>query len=128
MRYDNMENTKIDVNDYIEYGLGDIYYGLISFISKYATANYNPLEILENGESNYTIAITTMKEALKELLDYFKTNDTVFLPSLNREVNIKYLNIKEQLALEEKCKEYLIAKLNEELNSNLKKQTSPKSK
>ena len=119
-----MGNIKIDVNDYTEYGLGDIYYGLISFISKYATANYNPLEILENGESKYAIAIVTMKETLKELLDYFKANDTVFLPSLNRKVNIRSLNIEEQLALEERCKEYLIARL----NSNLEEQVLPKSR
>lgn len=123
-----MSEIKIDVNDYIESGLGDIYYGLITFISKYVTSNYNPMELFRTGESKYAVAVTTMKGALKELLDYFKANDDVYLPSLNRKVKISTLNLEEQLALEERCKEYLIAKLNETLSNNLENQTSQKAK
>ena len=114
-----MSGNKIDVNDYIEYGLGDIYYGLITFISNYVTANYNSMETFETDNSKYAVAVATMKGALKELLDYFKANGDVYLPSLNRKVKISTLNIEEQLALEERCKDYLIAKLNEALNDNL---------
>ena len=121
-----MEDIRINVDDYIEYGLEDIYYGLITFISKYVTSNYNPMEIFENEESKYAIAVTTMKGALKELLDYFKANDDVYLPSLNRKVKISTLNLEEQLALEERCKEYLIIKANEVLNNNLENQVSHK--
>lgn len=121
-----MSEIKIDVNDYIESGLGDIYYGLITFISKYVTSNYNPMELFETGDSKYAVAVTTMKGALKELLDYFKVNDDVYLPSLNRKVKISTLNFEEQLALEERCKEYLIIKANEVLNNNLENQVSHK--
>ena len=119
-----MNNIKIDVNDYIECGLGDIYYGLISFISEYANANFNPMEVFENGNSKYAVSITTMKGALKELLDYMKENGEVYLPSLNRKAKISTLNIEEQLALEERCKEYLIAKVNEALSNDFESQTS----
>ena len=56
-----MENIKIDVNDYIEYGLGDIYYSLISFISKYVTTKYNLTEIFQDGDLKYAVAVATMK-------------------------------------------------------------------
>ena len=123
---DNIENVKINIDYYIEYGLGDIYYGLINFISKYVTDNYNTMEFFKNGESKYAVAIATMKSALKELLDCFKRNDEVYLPSLNRNVKISNLNVGEQLALEERCKEYLVTKLNETLGENLEAQTSHK--
>ena len=124
---DNVNKIKIDVNDYIDCGLGDIYYGLITFISNYVTTNYNPMEAFETGDSKYAVAVITMKGALKELLDYFKSNDDVYLPSLNRKVKISTLNIEEQLALEERCKDYLIAKLNMVLSNNLENQTPHKS-
>lgn len=123
-----MDNIKINVDEYSEYGLGDIYYGLISFISDYVTRNYNPMDILQNGNSQYALAVTTMKSDLKELLDYLKTVDEVYLPSLNRIVRISSLNIDEQTALEQRCKEYLILKLNNTLNAEKESNMSSKSK
>ena len=123
-----MENIKIDVEDYIQYGLGDIYYGLISFISNYVTQNYNPMETFQSDNSQYAFAVTIMKKSLKELLDYLKQTNEIYLPSLRRNINLKTLNIEEQLALEERCKEYLILKLNESLNKNLESHETQKSK
>ena len=40
-----MENIKLDADEYVACGLGDIYYGLISFIGRYAQQNYDPFEI-----------------------------------------------------------------------------------
>ena len=119
-----MNNVKIDVNDYSEYGLDDIYYGLLSFISQYVTANYNPLEVFENEKSTYAVAITTMKGALKELLDYFKSNDEIYLPSINKKVKISTLSITEKQAVEEVCKEYMVAKLNDALTNNFENKSS----
>ncbi len=107
-----MNKTKIDVNDYVEFGLGDIYYDLISFIGRYVNDNYDAVEMLRTDNYEYAIAVDTMKSALKELLDYFKTHDDIYLPALDRKIKISTLNVKEQAALEERCKEYLIAKLN----------------
>ena len=121
-----MNDVKIDVNDYIEYGLGDIYYGLISFISSYVTQNYNPMEVLENENSKYSIAVTTMKYALKELLDYLKNVDEIYLPSLNRKVRISSLNMEEQLALEGRCKEFLISTLKQKMPNDIEVKTSHK--
>ena len=124
----NMENIKIDVNDYIQYGLGDIYYGLISFISHYVTQNYNPIENFQSNNSQYALAVIIMKRNLKELLDYLKQTDEVYLPMLNRKIKLSTLTIDEQLALEERCKEYLILKLNEALNKNLESHETQKLK
>ncbi|MDO4963354.1 MAG: hypothetical protein Q4E75_04575 [bacterium] len=107
--------VKIRVEDYEEFGLGDIYYGLLSFISKYVNQNFDPLEVLmldDNQQSKYAIAINVMKESLKEILDYLKNNSEVYLPKLNKSVNINSINVEEQLAVEERCKEYMILKLN----------------
>ena len=106
-----MENVKINVDDYEPYGLGDLYYGLISFISDYVTKNYNPMEILTTGESEYAIAITVMKRTLKEILEILKRTNEIYLPSLNKTVNLNTLTVEEQLALEERCKECLILSL-----------------
>lgn len=114
-----------------KYGLGDIYYGLISFISSYVNKNFDPMEVLnlsDTKQSNYAIAIEIMKSSLKEIMDYLKNGGEVYLPQYNKSVNIETINIHEQLAIEERCKEYMIAKLNEyfnnmnlELNSNNRK-------
>ena len=108
--------VKIRIEDYEEFGLGDIYYGLLSFISKYVNQNFDPLEVLmldDNQQSKYAIAMNVMKESLKEILDYLKRDGEVYLPKLNKSVNINSINIEEQLAVEERCKEYMILKLNE---------------
>ena len=113
---------KIDAKNYETTGLGDIYYGLISFIGSYVSQNFDPMEALdleENQKSTYALAVEIMKNALKELLEYLKSNSNVFIPSLNREVEINHLNVEEQVALEERCKEYMVEKLNNELK-NLK--------
>ena len=52
--------VKIRIEDYEEFGLGDIYYGLLSFISKYVNQNFDPLEVLmldDNQQSKYAIAM-----------------------------------------------------------------------
>ena len=108
--------VKIRIEDYEEFGLGDIYYGLLSFISKYVNQNFDPLEVLmldDNQQSKYAIARNVMKESLKEILDYLKRDGEVYLPKLNKSVNINSINIEEQLAVEERCKEYMI--LNEQI-------------
>lgn len=108
--------VKIRVEDYEDFGLGDIYYGLISFISSYVNQNFDPLEVFVldgNQQSKYAIAIDVMKESLKEILDYLKNNGEVYLPKLNKSVNINSINVEEQLAVEERCKEYIILRLNE---------------
>ena len=114
-----MENIKLDIDEYESCGLGDIYYGLISFIGRYAEQNYSPIEIFDNGISKYSTAIITMKSHLKTLLDYLKETDSVFIPSLNRNINLKTLNQEEQFALEQRCKEYLIENLNIVMNQGL---------
>jgi len=86
------------------------------------------MDILQNGNSQYALAVTTMKSGIKELLDYLKTVDEVYLPSLNRIVRISSLNIDEQTALEQRCKEYLILKLNNTLNAEKENNMSSKSK
>lgn len=108
--------VKIRVEDYEDFGLGDIYYGLISFISSYVNQNFDPLEVFVldgNQQSKYAIAIDVMKESLKELLEYLKKDGEVYLPKLNKSVNINSINVEEQLAVEERCKEYIILRLNE---------------
>jgi len=114
-----MENTKLNIEEYISCGFGDIYNSLISFIGRYIEQNYNPFEISSNGVSNYSTAIRTMKASLKVLLDYLKAADTVFIPSLNRNINLKLFNIDEQRALEDRCKEYLLLNLNIVMNQEL---------
>jgi hypothetical protein len=121
-----MNNIKINAEDYIEYGLGDIYYSLLTFISRYAAENYDPMEYIKNGTSKYAITVTTMKDGLKEILDYLKTTTEVYLPALNKNVQLNTLTIEEQLALEERCKEYLILKLEGALN--ITKKETPKVK
>lgn len=118
-----MENVRLNSDDYESCGLGDVYYGLISFIGRYAEQNYSPTEIFDNGISKYSVAIITMKSSLKILLDYLKEADIVFIPSLNRNINLKSLNVQEQLALEERCKEYLLKNLNVVMNNGLEKES-----
>ena len=60
-----------------------------------------------------------MKDSLKTLLEYLKDADTVFLPSLNRNINLKTLNQERQLALEARCKEYLLQNLNAVMTQGL---------
>ena len=110
-----MENVRLDIDEYTACGLGDIYCGLISFIQRYAIQNHNSFE----GVYNYSIIMKTMKASLKILLDYLKTADTVFIPSLNRNIDLKTLNQEEQLALEARCKEYLLQNLNAVMNQSL---------
>lgn len=108
--------VKIRVEDYENYGLGDIYYGLISFISSYAIQNFDPLEDFTfdgNQQTKYATAVEIMKGSLKEILEYLKSGGKVYLPKFNKHVNINSINIEEQLAIEERCKEYIILKLNE---------------
>lgn len=119
-----MENVKINVDEYSELGLGDIYYGLLTFIERYAMENYNPMEIFGTDTSQYATVITTMKSGVKELLDYLKKMDEVYIPSLNKSVKLSTLTMQEQLALEERCKEYLIAKTDYVLNGNLENQNT----
>ena len=118
-----MENIKLNADDYVSCGFGDIYYGLISFIGRYAEQNYSPIEIFGNGISKYKTAITTMKFSLKTLLDYLKTTDTVFIPSLNRNINLNLLNQEEQLALEERCREFILENLNIVMNQGLEEKS-----
>ena len=113
---------KINIDDYEEFGLGDLYYTLISFIANYAQ-KYKSFENFETGESKYATTIEIMKSSLKELLDYLKTVDEIYLPSLNKNVKLSTLNQKEQLALEERCKEYLVLKLSEVMNENIDSKT-----
>lgn len=123
-----MEEIQINAENYIPYGLGDIYYGLISFISSYVNQNYNPMEVFQNDNSRYAVAISTMKESLKELLDYLKVNDEIYIPSLNRNIKISTLTSNEQLALEERCKEYLVAKLNYVFSNEMETPVSNKTR
>ena len=118
-----MENVRLNSDDYKSCGLGDVYYGLISFIGRYAEQNYSPIEIFDNGTSKYRTAIITMKSSLKTLLEYLKESDIVFIPSLNRNINLKSLNVQEQLALEERCKEYLLKNLYVVMNNGLEKES-----
>lgn len=118
-----MENIRLNADEYVSCGLGDIYYGLISFIGRYAEQNYSPIEIFDNGVSKYKTAITTMKFSLKTLLDYLKTTDTVFIPSLNRNINLNLLNQEEQLALEERCREFILENLNIVMNQGLEEKS-----
>ena len=104
-----MDKAKIDISDYTNYGLEDLYYELITFVSKYANQNYDPLEILQNDSSKYAFAISTMKAGIKELLDYLKTVEEIYFPKLNRTVRLNSLTIEEQSALAERCKEYLVS-------------------
>ena len=106
--------VKINTDDYLEYGLGDIYYGMISFIGKYVNENYDPLEVFElpNGyQSKYALAMDTMKVSLKELLDYFKLHDEIYLPNVGRKIRISNLNIEDQKDLEECCKDFMLMNL-----------------
>lgn len=120
-----MENIKLNIDEYESCGLGDIYRGLITFIERYIMQNYNFSKISYNGFSNgiseISIAIRTMKTSLKVLLDYLKESDIVFIPSLNRNINLKTLNQEEQFALEQRCKEYLLENLNVVMNQGLKR-------
>lgn len=118
-----MGNVRIDIDEYTACGLGDIYYGLLSFIERYIMQNYNFSKVSYNGVSEISIAIKTMKSSLKALLEYLKNVDTVFLPSLNRNINLKTLNQEEQLALEERCKEYLLENLNIIMNQGLEEKS-----
>ena len=119
-----MENVKLNAEEYVSCGLGDIYYGLISFIGRYAEQNYSPIEIFDNGTSKYRTAIITMKSSLKTLLEYLKTTDTVFIPSLNRNINLNLLNQEEQLALEERCREFILENLNIVMNYELEEKSA----
>ena len=119
-----MENIKLNAEEYVSCGLGDIYYGLISFIERYAEQNYSPIEIFDNGTSKYRTAIITMKSSLKTLLEYLKTTDTVFIPSLNRNINLNLLNQEEQLALEERCREFILENLNIVMNYELEEKSA----
>ena len=110
--------VKINVEDYEEYGLGDLYYGLITFISRYAPKKYNPMEIMEKNTSEYVMAVNTLKYALKEILDYLKTANEVYIPKLKRSINLKYLNSEEQKELEERCKEYMLLCLNNTMKAS----------
>lgn len=96
---------------------------LLSFIGRYAEQNYSPIEIFGNGISKYKTAITTMKFSLKTILDYLKTTDTVFIPSLNRNINLNLLNQEEQHALEERCREFILENLNIVMNQGLEEKS-----
>lgn len=117
--------VKIQVEDYEACGLGDIYYGLISFMTSYVNKNFDPLEGFTfdgSSQTKYSIAMDIMKTSIKELLDYMKNKGEVYLPQYNKSVNIDFINMEEQLAIEERCKEYMILKLNEyftELDLNI---------
>lgn len=113
--------VKINVDDYSDYGLGDIYYGLISFIGRYANENYSPLDTInmpEGYQSNYAMAIDTMKGTLKELLDYFKSHDEIYLPNVQRKVRISTLSVQDQKALEECCEYLMITNLQTVMEQN----------
>ena len=110
--------TTEDVKNYEKAGLSDLYYGLISFIGQYATQNFNPLagfNFDNNSQTVYAIAINTMKQSLKELLDFFMQNKVLYIRSLGRNIDINLLNVEEMLALEEQCQEYIVIKLKEKL-------------
>lgn len=113
-----MKNEKIDVAKYTESGFGDLYYGLISFIGRYAGQNFDLFEINQDGVSQYATAVVEMKRSLSTILDYLTRVDEVFLPSLNRNVKLNCLNIEEYTALEERCKEYILLELNCIINCN----------
>lgn len=106
-----MKNVKLNPDEYIINGLGDIYFSLISFIGNYVEKNYNPFDIDDKNNSEYANVLISMKKSLKEILDFLIITDEVFIPSLNRTVNLKKLNIIEQKALEERCKEYILIRL-----------------
>lgn len=113
--------VKINVDDYINYGLGDIYYGLISFIGRYATKNYDPLDTLnlpEDHQSKYALAIDTMKGTLKELLDYFISQDEIYLPNVERKIRISNLNVEDQKDLEDCCKYFILMNLKAVMKQN----------
>jgi len=114
-----MENPKLNIEEYVSCGFGDIYCSLITFIQRYAIQNCSSSNISYNGISEYSFAIRSMKASLKVLLDYLKEIDTVFIPSLNRNINLKLFNIEEQKALEERCKEYLLQNLYIVMNQEL---------
>ncbi len=118
--------VKMNIEDYEEYGLGDIYYGLITFISRYTQEKYNPMEIFENNTSEYAIAVDTLKYSLKEILDYLKNAEQVYLPKLNRNINLQTLNAEEQKALEERCKEYMLLCLNNTMEAYHKDENGSK--
>ena len=123
-----MDNVKINVDDYVEHGLGDTYYGLTSFMSRYVTENFDPMEVFENDKSKYATAVSLMKSRLKDVLDYLKDNDEVYLPELNRNVKISSLTLEEQKALERRCSEYLIQNMDNILNNDLENQNSGKAR
>ena len=116
-----MENEKLNIKQYEQNGLGNLYYGLISFIGRYVEQNYNPTEIFKGGYSYYAMAVIEMKKSLKELLNYLLAANEVFLPSLNRNVKLKNLNTKEQIALEDRCKEYILLNLNKTMEQYAEK-------
>ena len=110
--------VRIKIEDYQGYGLDDLYYGLISFISKYATANFDPMENLDISSDNlstYAFAINNMKTSIKAMLDFFKETREVYIPALNKKISLDSMNMEEQLALEKRCQEYIITTLNQSL-------------
>ena len=120
-----MENIKINIDDYKEHGLEDIYYSLMSFASQYVTTHYDPMETFKKEESQYAVAFITMKTGIKEILDYLRDNDEVYIPSLNRNIKFSTINFEELVALEERCKEYLLLKLEQALGKEAEQPKSP---
>ncbi len=84
------------------------------------------MEIFENNTSEYAIAVDTLKHSLKEILDYLKNAEEVYLPKLNRNVNLQTLNAEEQKALEERCKEYMLLCLSNTIEAYQKEENSSK--
>ena len=85
------------------------------------------LQINNNQQSTYTLAVNTIKDGLQELLEYLKNNHKVFIPSLNITIELDCLSAEENIALEKRCQDYLFAKLNNEIlninnkNKNIKR-------
>lgn len=107
--------TKINIEDYKGLGLDDFYYGLISFVGHYVNSNFNPMEVLsldDNLQSDYSLALDTMKLSLKQFLDYLKDNKEIYIPSLERNVNIDNISKEELIELENICKQYMFTNLN----------------
>lgn len=95
----------------------DIYSRLMSFINAYALKVCNPLE---NSKSRYIVIVYMMEQWLKDLTDYLKTIDKIYIPLLKRDIKLDHLTLEEQLALEDIFKQQLISNLNNYLNNESK--------
>lgn len=95
----------------------DIYSRLMSFINAYASQVCNPLE---NSKSRYIVIVYMMEQWLKDLTDYLKTIDKIYIPLLKRDIKLDHLTLEEQLALEDIFKQQLISNLNNYLNNESK--------